>query len=508
MNDKIIIFDTTLRDGEQTPSVSMLTGDKIAIASTLLKLNVDIVEVGFPASSEKDFLASRALADFLKNTDTVVAALARLKEDDIKSAYNAIKHAKNKRLHLFIATSDIHLKYKLKIDRFELLNLIKEKISYAKGLCSDIEFSLEDATRTDIDFLLKVVETAIESGANTINIPDTVGCALPSDYGDMIKLVVEQANGRAIISAHCHNDLGLAVANSLSALLNGARQVECTLAGIGERAGNAAMEEIVMNLKSHLGKFQLDTEIVTEEFRSSAEMLYEIIGIKIPPNKPIIGDNVFAHESGIHQDGVIKNPETYEFLDPKKVGFSGTKLIFGTHSGRSALRAFLKDMELQLSEEHMNNVLSRIKDVANKKDGEISKRDLKTIIIDEIKQVNERYKLDYLLTNSGRNIISTATIRLLDNGEPITKIGSGIGAIDAVMQTIKSMVNLDHTLLDFQVHSVTGGTDALAEVGVKMLRSCDQSIFTGRGISTDVIEASALAYLQGINKMLDENYNQ
>ena len=502
--DYVSFFDTTLRDGEQMPNISMLTGDKVAIASTLLKLNVDLVEVGFPASSEKDFLASAKVADFFKKTRTTVVALARLKDEDILFAHNAIQNAENRRLHLFMATSDIHLKYKYELTRAEMLKIVKEKVAYAKTLCEDIQFSLEDATRTDLDFILEVANTAIQSGATTINIPDTVGCILPEDYGKIIAAVKYEIGDRAVIAAHCHNDLGLATANSLAAILSGARQIECTINGVGERAGNAAMEEIVMAIMSHPENFPFKTGIHTEGFRAAAELLADIISVPIAPNKPIVGDNVFAHESGIHQDGVLKNPKTYEFLNPKQVGFEGSRLIFGTHSGKNALKAFLKEMELSLSEEQLANILKRIKEVANKKEGAISVKDLQTIVIDEIKQVNERYKLDYLLTNSGRNIISTATIRLIDGSKEILRVGSGIGAIDAAMQTIKAMVELEHTLLDFKVHSVTGGSDALAEVDVKMLRDMDKKIFIGRGISTDVIEASALAYLQAINKMTDE----
>ena len=502
--DYISFFDTTLRDGEQMPNISMLTGDKIAIASMLLKLNVDLVEVGFPASSEKDFIASTKVAEFFQNTRTTVVALARLKIEDIDFAYNAIKYANSARLHLFMATSDIHLKYKYGMTRAEMMTAVREKVAYAKTLCENIQFSLEDATRTEIDFILEVADTAINSGATTINIPDTVGCVLPEDYGKIIAAVKREVGDRAVIAAHCHNDLGLATANSLAAVVSGARQIECTITGVGERAGNAALEEIVMAMMSHPEKFPFKTGIKPEGFKAASELLSDITAVPIAPNKPIVGENVFAHESGIHQDGVLKNPKTYEFLDPKQVGFEGSRLIFGTHSGKNALKAFLKEMKLSLSEEQIANILKRIKEVANKKVGTISAKDLQTIVIDEIKQVNERYKLDYLLTNSGRNIISTATIRLIDGDNEILRVGNGIGAIDAAMQTIKAMVEVEHTLLDFKVHSVTGGTDALAEVDVKMLRDADKKIFTGRGISTDVIEASALAYLQAINKMTDE----
>lgn len=496
--EKIYIFDTTLRDGEQTPGVSLNVEEKLEIAKQLAKLNVDIIEAGFPISSEGEFQAVKTIAEKVKGP--VIAALARAIPQDIDRAWEALKYAESPRIHTFIATSDIHMEKKLKKTKEEVLEQAIYAVKYAKKYCSDVEFSPEDAVRSNFDFLCKVIEEVINAGATVINIPDTVGYALPWEFGELIKRIREKVKNidKVILSVHCHNDLGLAVANSLSAIMNGAQQVECTINGLGERAGNAALEEIVMAIKVRkLGK---DVGINTKEIYKTSRLVSSLTGIMIQPNKAIVGDNAFTHESGIHQHGVIQDPSTYEIMSPESIGLSESRIVLGKHSGRHAFEKRLEELGYSLNKEELDEAFKRFKELADKKK-EITDRDLEALIKNGFRESEEMIKLEHLQVVSGLGIVPTATIVIDKRGEKIKSVNTGNGPVDAVYKAISESIKVEHNLLDFSLRSVTSGTDALGEALVKI---SDESgnIFVGRATSTDVIEASAKAYLRAISNLL------
>jgi len=495
----IRIFDTTLRDGEQCPGASMNTEEKLEVARQLARLGVDVIEAGFPISSERDFLAVRDIATEVQGP--IIAGLCRANEMDIRRAADAVAPAKRKRIHTFLATSDIHMEYKLRKTREEVLAMAVKAVTLARSLCDDVEFSAEDATRSDIDFLCRVVEAVIDAGATTVNIPDTVGYAIPDEFGALIATIRSRVPNidKAVISVHCHNDLGLAVANSLAAVRNGAGQVECTINGLGERAGNAALEEIVMALRTRGDSFNMTTNVNTKEIVRSSRLVSDMSGIQVQPNKAIVGANAFAHESGIHQHGMLANKRTYEIMSPEDVGAGGTKLVLGIHSGKHAVLRKLFEMGYELSDEQLEKVVARIKVVAEKKK-EITERDLESIVMDETNLVTERFHLDYMHVVAGTKMLPTATVRLICGEEEITEAGIGVGSVDSVYKTIAAVAKLPHSLVDYVVHSVTGGTDALGEVSVR-IQDSDGHIFSGRGASTDIIDASAKAYVQALNRL-------
>lgn len=498
--ERVYIFDTTLRDGEQTPGVSLNVEEKLEIAKQLARLNVDIIEAGFPVASPGEFSAVKTIANNIKGP--VITALARAIPQDIDRAWEAIKGAESPRIHTFIATSDIHMEKKLRKTRDEVLEQAISAVKYAKKYCEDVEFSPEDAVRSDFDFLCKVISAAIDAGATVINIPDTVGYALPWEFGELIKRIRENVKNidKVILSVHCHNDLGLAVANSLSAIINGAQQVECTINGLGERAGNAALEEIVMAIKvRNLGK---DVRINTKEIYKTSRLVSTLAGIMIQPNKAIVGDNAFAHESGIHQHGVIQDPSTYEIMSPGSIGLSESRIILGKHSGKHAFEKRLEELGYSLNPEELEEAFKRFKELADKKK-EITDRDIEAILKNGLREEKEIVKLEHLQVVSGVGIVPTATIILNKMGEKIKSVQTGNGPVDAVYKAISDAVSVKHNLLDFSLHSVTSGTDALGEAMVKI---SDESgnIFVGRATSTDIIEASAKAYIRAINNLMSK----
>ena len=497
-SNRIIIFDTTLRDGEQSPGVSLNMDDKIQIGRQLEKLGVDVLEAGFPVASPGDFEGVKRLADELRNLQ--VTALARATQKDIDIAWEAIRKGANPRIHTFLATSDIHLKYKLRKTREQVLDMAAEAVKYASGFTSNVEFSAEDASRTDLDFLCKVFERVIDAGATTVNFPDTVGYAIPWDFGRMIRYLIENTSNihRAVLSVHCHNDLGLATANVLSAIREGARQVECTVNGIGERAGNTAMEEVVMAIKTRHDCLPYETGINTRHISSTSRMVSLLTGMVVQPNKAIVGDNAFAHESGIHQDGVLKERTTYEIMDPRDIGLSHGRLVLGKHSGRHALKAKLQEMGYELSEEEIDSVFKRFKRLADRKK-EVFPEDLEAIVAGEILRIPETYRLTYLHVAGGSGIRPTATVGIEIDGQEKTGVSIGAGPIDAAFNAVSKIVNTKSRLLKFTVNSITGGTDAQGEVTVR-LQDGDR-VVTGQGADPDIITASVRAYLNALNRL-------
>ncbi len=492
----IKIFDTTLRDGEQSPGASMNVDEKIQVAKQLVRLGVDIIEAGFPFASPGDFEAVKRIANEVNGA--VIAALARAKEDDIKSAYDAIKDAPLKRIHTFHSTSDIHLKYQFRISREEALKRSVEMVRFARSLVDDVEFSPMDATRTEVSYLLDVIDAVIDAGASTVNIPDTVGYATPNEFGNLIKIIKERIGDRAVISVHCHNDLGLAVANSLSAIINGAGQVECTINGIGERAGNCAMEEVVMALKTRKDFYNADTKINTREIIRTSRLITRITGIAVQPNKAIVGANAFAHESGIHQDGLLKEKMTYEIIRPEDIGLQKTELILGKHSGRHAFKTRLQELGYELSNDELETAFKRFKHLADQKK-EIFNEDLEALVAETSSKIPEVYKLIDLSITSGINIKPTAAVRLKVNDNIVEKMEHGDGPVDAVYKAISAISKTKSRLLKFEVKSITGGTDALGEVVVSLEE--DDITVRGHGADTDIIVAAAKAYTNALNKL-------
>ena len=497
---RITIFDTTLRDGEQSPGASLNLPEKIQIARQLALLKVDVIEAGFPITSTGDFEAVQAVGQEAKGP--IVCALARTVEKDVERAWEALKKAPRPRIHLFCATSQIHRQFKLRKAKGEILRIAVDSVKHARSLCKDIEFSPEDASRTEPDFLAEVVQAVIEAGASTVNIPDTVGYAIPEQYAALIRYLkanVPNIND-AVISVHCHNDLGLGVANSLAAIQAGADQIECTINGLGERAGNASLEEIVMAIKTRRDFFGCDTGVVTKRLFATSRMVSTLTGIQVQRNKAIVGENAFAHESGIHQDGVLKERSTYEIMRPEDVGVPRSSLVMGKHSGRHALRVRAIELGFKLSDEQLQVAYDRFKTLADKKKA-VYDEDLQAILEDEFAQVEETFRLDATHISSGTGAIPTATVRLLDaKGKARQDAAIGDGPVDALYNAIERLTGVTARLKDYRIRSVSMGKDAQGEVSVEV--EIDGARVNARGISTDIIQASALAYLKAINTHL------
>lgn len=497
---RIIIFDTTLRDGEQSPGASLDSKGKIEIAKQLARLGVDVIEAGFPIASKGDFAAVHEVASVVSGP--CICGLARAKKEDIDICAKAVRPAKKSRIHVFLATSKIHMKYKLKKAEEEILKQAEEFVKYARRFCEDIEFSPEDASRSDMDFLCRVVETVITAGAKTVNIPDTVGYSIPLEFGSLIKAIKTKVpnSNKAILSVHCHNDLGLAVSNSLAAIQNGAEQIECTINGLGERAGNASLEEIVMTLNTRKDLFNCITSIKTQELYKTSRLVSKLTGIVVQPNKAIVGQNAFSHESGIHQDGVLKKSTTYEIMKPEDVGFGATRLVLGKHSGKHAFRDRLKKLGIELGEQDLIKAFERFKDLADKKK-EVFDEDLLAIVEDEIVSIPETYRIIGFEYKSGKNTEPRATIELIKGTAAIKESSSGDGPVDACYKAIEKITGLKFKLLDYSLKSTTSGKDALGEVSVRVMSASGIEV-SGRGASTDIIEASAKAYVNAVNKLI------
>jgi 2-isopropylmalate synthase len=494
----IKIFDTTLRDGEQSPGASMNIPEKLTLARQLAKLGVDIIEAGFAYSSAGDFEAIKTIGNEVDGP--IICSLARAREEDIKKAWEALRDALRRRIHTFHSTSYIHLKYQFRISREEALKRSVEMVKLARSFVEDVEFSPMDATRTDIGYLCDVVEAVIDAGASTVNIPDTVGYGIPLEFGAMIKTIHDKVKNidRAVISVHCHNDLGLATANSLSAVLNGAGQIECTINGIGERAGNCSMEEVVMSLRTRRDIFHADTGIKTEEIMRTSRLVTKITGISVQPNKAIVGANAFAHESGIHQDGLLKEKSTYEIIKPETIGLHATKLVLGKHSGRHAFKTRLKELGHVLTDEELNRTFERFKRLADQKK-DIFDEDIEALISEDVTKVPEVYSLIDLYIASGISQKPTATVKLKVGDTIIDRMEYGDGPVDATYKAIAAVTDTKSHLLKFEVKGITGGTDALGEVVVSLEE--DGRTVRGHGADTDIIVASAKAYINALNKL-------
>lgn len=504
MDQKVFIFDTTLRDGEQSPGCSMNHQEKIEVARQLERLKVDVIEAGFAIASPGDFQSVKTIAETIK--DCRVASLSRALTQDIDRSWEALKKAVSPRIHTFIATSGIHMKYKLKMSPENVLEQARSMVAYAKKYCSDVEFSAEDATRSDPEFLYRVFETAILAGATVINVPDTVGYTTPDEFYALIKGIRENVPNidKAVISVHCHNDLGMAVANTLSAARAGATQLECTLNGIGERAGNAALEEVVMALKTREPVFNLTCRVDTTQIHRSSKLLSSITGVTVQPNKAIVGANAFAHEAGIHQHGVLAEKSTYEIMTPESIGLTQNAMVLGKHSGRHAFEDRLKTLGYQLSKEELDQTFEKFKILADKKKV-VQDADIEVLLAQKAVEIPETYKLDRFVINTGNTITATASVRLIkQNGETktIEEVSTGDGPMDAAFKAVEKIAGINFTLEDYKLRSVTEGQDAQGEAYVKIRR--DSRIYTGKGVSTDVFEASVLSYINAINKMIYE----
>ncbi len=499
---KIKIFDTTLRDGEQSPGCSMNLDEKIEVAKQLEKLKVDVIEAGFSIASPMDFESVKRIAQTVK--DVTVASLCRAVVKDIDASYNSVKYANNPLIHTFIATSPLHMEYKLKMKPEAVLEQIAQMVKYARSLCPNIEFSAEDAMRSDKAFLAKAIEIAIANGATVVNIPDTVGYRAPDEvfeYIDYVKRNVPNID-MADISVHCHNDLGLAVANSLAAVKAGATQVECTINGIGERAGNASLEEIVMGVNTRAEYYGVKTGINTKEIYKTSKLISSITGVPVAPSKAIVGANAFAHESGIHQHGVLANKETYEIMTPASIGIPEQQMVLGKHSGRHAFEERINSLGYQLERDELNKIFEDFKNLADKKKV-VSDRDILALLSNKKPIQDSAYELESFTINSGTTITATATVKVKKDDEVFEKVAIGDGPIDASFKAIDKITKKEFVLDDYTIHAVTGGEDALGEAVVKL--TLDDHQVTGRAISTDIIEASIKAYLNGVNKQM---YNQ
>ncbi|MBC2716136.1 MAG: 2-isopropylmalate synthase [Desulfobacteraceae bacterium] len=498
MIEKVFIFDTTLRDGEQSPGASMNTAEKVRLATQLEKLGVDIIEAGFPAASEGDFEAVTQVAKKIKQSE--VAALCRATVSDIDRAWKAVCHAKRPRIHTFLATSDIHIKYKLQITRDEVVKSAVEAVKFARTFTENIEFSAEDGSRTDPDFLCEVFEAVIDAGAKTVNLPDTVGYAIPEEFGNLVKYVIDNTPNmdKAILSVHCHNDLGLATANTLAAIKAGARQAEVTINGIGERAGNTSLEEVVMTLNTRPTYADVTTGIQTNHIYQISRLVSMITGMMVQPNKAIVGANAFAHEAGIHQDGVLKNPMTYEIMKPETIGLTANKMVMGKHSGKHALLTHIKNMGYDLSDEELKVVFKKFKSLADKKKV-VMDEDLEALVNQEVLRTSDIYSITYLQVTSGTTVLPMATVKMLLNGREVVGTGSGNGPIDAAFNAVAKLTGTKSQLLRFTISALTGGTDAQGEVTVRLKE--DKCIALGRGSDPDIITASAYAYVNGLNRL-------
>lgn len=503
MATRIKIFDTTLRDGEQTPGVSLNIQEKLEIARQLVRLGVDVIEAGFAISSPGDFQAVKTVAENVRGA--TIASLSRAVEKDIDKAWEAVHNAESPRIHTFIATSDIHMKYKLKMAEDEVLERAAAMVRYAKKYCSDIEFSAEDASRTRAEFLYRVIEGVIKAGATVINIPDTVGYSSPEEFGRLIKGIKENVAGidKVDISVHCHNDLGLAVANSLAALRNGATQIECTINGLGERAGNASVEEIIMGLHTRRDFYgEMTHNIDTRQIYRTSQLISRLTGINVQPNKAVVGANAFAHQAGIHQHGVLEEKSTYEIMTPESIGLSQNSIVLGKLSGKHAFEERLKEMGFNLSPEEVSRAFEKFKELADKKKTVLD-RDIEALVGDKFSQVEEVYKLDSFQISSGNKVIATATVSMYKDGELITEASTGDGPINAAFKAVERTVGFELELQDYSLKGVTEGKDALGEATVRVLK--DDRIFVGRGVSTDVIEASVKAYVNAINRVVSDH---
>jgi 2-isopropylmalate synthase len=499
MDNRIYIFDTTLRDGEQSPGASMNREEKLKMARQLEALRVDVIEAGFPIASDGDFESVREIAKEIKAV--TIAGLARATEIDIHRAWDALQFAEQPRIHTFIATSDIHLKYKLKRTREEILEQTAKAVRLAKSLCDDVEFSAEDAGRSDLDYLCQVVEVAINEGATTINIPDTVGYCIPEEFGNIFKVLRERVPNieKARLSSHCHNDLGLAVANSLAAIMNGVRQVECTVNGIGERAGNASLEEIVMALRVRREKLGFVTNVNTEEIYRSSHILSNLTGLIVQANKAIVGKNAFAHEAGIHQDGVLKQALTYEIMTPQSVGIPTNHIVLGKHSGRHALSNRYEALGYTLTKEELDRAYMLFTKLADKKKS-IYDEDLLVIVHDGMKTIPERYRLKYIHALGGNQAIASATVKMLRDDDVLTETATGDGPVEATYRAIDRITGMPGKLIDYAVQSIGQGKDAVAEVFVHV--EFDGKTFSAKAASSDTIDATARAYLNAVNKAI------
>ena len=526
MEAAVRVFDTTLRDGEQSPGCTMSRDEKLAIARQLCRLGVDVIEAGFPAASRGDFEAVQTIAGEIGSADgPIICALARANREDIDICWRAIETAARPRIHTFLATSDIHLAYKLRMTRPQVLEAVREMVAFARDRCADVEFSPEDAGRSDPAFLHEVLAAAIEAGATTLNIPDTVGYTMPDEYGAMIASIRDHVPGArdVVLSTHCHDDLGLAVANSLAGVRAGARQVECTINGIGERAGNAALEEIVMALHTRGEHFGMGTGIQTRQLARTSRLLAAIIGVPVPPNKAIVGANAFAHEAGIHQDGVLKNPMTYEIMRAETVGLDGNALVLGKHSGRHALRARLELMGHKLSDDEFRHVFTRFKDIADRKKL-VEERDLEALIVGEVRRPPPLFVLRHVQVSCGTELIPTATVRIVGpDAEVRTESAQGTGPVDAVCAAINRIVGDPGELVEFDVTAVTEGISAVGEVTMRVReRRAQESlhsteapdvqiadsernerfpVYSGNGVHVDIVVAAAEAYLSALNRL-------
>ena len=511
---RVLIFDTTLRDGEQSPGASLNLEEKLAIAQQLARLGVDVIEAGFPFASQGDFAAVQRIAEQVGGDEgPIICGLARASRADIKACFEAVSPAPRKRIHTFIATSDIHLQHKLRKTRSEVLDIVPEMVSYARSLVEDVEFSCEDAARSEPNFLYQVIELAINSGARTINIPDTVGYTTPSEFGELIAGINKNVPNinEAILSVHGHNDLGLAVANFLEAVKNGARQLECTINGIGERAGNAALEELVMALHVRRRYFNPFfgrnsdsptplTAVRTEEITKTSRLVSNLTGMVVQPNKAIVGVNAFAHESGIHQDGVLKNRLTYEIVDARTVGLTDNRISLGKLSGRSAVRARLEELGYDLDRKDLNEAFTRFKDLADRK-RDISDRDLEAIVSEQVQQPEVFFQLRLVQVSCGSALKPTATITLAgQDGQEATASAVGTGPVDAVCRALDTLAGEPNELIEFSVKSVTEGIDAMGEVTIRLRRN--SKLFSGHSADTDVVVAAAQAYVNALNRLV------
>jgi len=527
--DVVLVFDTTLRDGEQSPGATLHIQEKLEIAHQLARLGIDIMEAGFPAASPGDLEAVRRIANTVGRTPRrgkngeiapppVIAGLARANKGDIDKAWEAVQGAVRPRIHTFLATSDIHMEYKLRMTRDEVLETVGDMVQYARSLCADVEFSPEDGGRSDPEFLVKVLEVAIQAGATTLNIPDTVGFTTPEEYGGLIHYLRENTPGGkdVIFSVHCHNDLGLATANTLAGVQNGARQIEVTINGIGERAGNTSLEETVMALHVRPQTYHLDSHIVTQEIHRTSDMVSRYTGMVIQPNKAIVGANAFAHEAGIHQDGMLKHKRTYEIMDASTIGLNTSKLVLGKHSGKHALARKLESMGYRLNQEELKEVFNRFKELADKKKT-VTEVDLEALVGDELYQPVEAWELVEVQVHSGTALTPTAVVKLKDNSTGAIKIGASIGTgpVDAVYKAINEIIQQPNNLVEYLVQAITDGMDANGDVTIRIevpdsrgYKETAQGrqrrrLFSGRGVETDIIVASAKAYMQALNKLID-----
>jgi 2-isopropylmalate synthase len=498
--NKVLIFDTTLRDGEQAAGGSLTVAEKLRVARQLELLGVDVIEAGFPASSPGDFEAVSAIAKEVRGP--VICGLARAHPDDIDRAWEAVKDAARPRIHIFLSTSDIHRVHQLNKSRDEVMAMARELVARAKGYCPDIEFSPMDASRTEPAFLHEILEAVIEAGAVTVNIPDTVGYAIPGEFAGLIQGIRQNVSNidAAVISVHCHNDLGMAVANSLAAVAAGARQVECTINGIGERAGNASLEEIVMTLKTRHDFFGLETGIDTTKIYRTSRLVTDLTGFAVQPNKAIVGDNAFRHQSGIHQDGMIKMARTYEIMNPRDVGITASSLVMGKLSGRNAFQNRLAELGYRLEDDDFDRVFTAFKSLADKKK-EVSDKDIESLVAEEQRTRVAGYHLDRIQVTCGDQGMPTAAVRLVTpEGETIEDAALGTGPVDAIYKAINRLVDQPNVLTEFTVKSVTEGIDAIGEVLIRI--ESDGTTFSGRGADTDILVASGRAYINALNRLI------